>query len=122
MALKNDPTLNSMKSHLNFYKTVTLLLENLTPCGISCRDSRVKGVRSKILKSSFQDIDDISLLISEIEMDGKNVPILLRHYLKLNGSLISFRADEAFSSVVDGLLLVDLTGLLPCKPRLLRRG
>ncbi|MGD2270450.1 MAG: lysophospholipid acyltransferase family protein [Desulfobacterales bacterium] len=75
----------------------------------SYRSSRVEGVSSKIIKSSFQDIDDISLLISEIENDSKGVPVLLRHYLKLNGSLISFNADKSFSSVVDGLLLVDLT-------------
>jgi putative hemolysin len=84
----------------------------------SYRSGRIEGVSSKIIKSSFQDIDDISLLISEIENDGKGVPILLRHYLKLNGSLISFNADKAFSSVVDGLLLVDLT---KTDPKLLRR-
>jgi putative hemolysin len=84
----------------------------------SYRSGRVEGVSSTIIKSSFQDIDDISLLISEIENDGKGVPILLRHYLKLNGSLISFNADKAFSSVVDGLLLVDLT---KTDPKLLRR-
>ena len=84
----------------------------------SYRSSRVEGVSSKIIKSSFEDIDDVSLLISEIENDSKGVPILLRHYLKLNGSLISFTSDKAFSSVVDGLLLVDLT---KSDPKLLRR-
>jgi putative hemolysin len=84
----------------------------------SYRSGRVEGVSSKIIKSSFQDIDDISLLISEIENDGKGVPILLRHYLKLNGSLICFNADKAFSSVLDGLLLVDLT---KTDPKLLKR-
>jgi putative hemolysin len=84
----------------------------------SYRSGRVEGVNSTILKSSFQDIDDISLLISEIESDGKGVPILLRHYLKLNGSLISFNSDKAFSRVVDGLLLVDLT---KTDPKILKR-
>ena len=87
-----DPHLSRLVNPRNFY-----------------RSSRVQGVNSKIIKSSFEDIDDISLLISEIENDSKGVPILLRHYLKLNGSLISFTSDKAFSSVVDGLLLVDLT-------------
>ena len=72
------------------------------------RGRRVRGVNKSVLKASFQDIDDISVLISEIENDGKGVPILLRHYLKLNGNLISFNVDREFSSVVDGLLLVDL--------------
>jgi hypothetical protein len=36
------------------------------------------------------------------------VPVLLKHYLKLNGKLLSFSIDEGFSGVVDGLLMVDL--------------
>ena len=84
----------------------------------SFRSGRIDGVNSSMLISSFQDIDDISLLISEIESDGKGVPILLRHYLKLNGRLISFNSDKAFSKVVDGLLLVDLT---KTDPKILKR-
>jgi putative hemolysin len=84
----------------------------------SFRSGRIEGLNRTILKSSFQDIDDISLLISEIESDGKGVPILLRHYLKLNGRLISFNSDRAFSRVVDGLLLVDLT---KTDPKILKR-
>ena len=70
-------------------------------------------MNKNILRSSFQDIDDISLLISEIEKDGRGVPTLLRHYLKLNGRLICFNLDKSFSSVVDGLLLVDFTKIDP---------
>ena len=73
------------------------------------RSRRIRGISQQILRFSFPDIDDISLLISEIEKDGKGIPILLRHYLKLNGQLISFNVDKAFSGVVDGLLVVDLT-------------
>jgi putative hemolysin len=73
------------------------------------RSHRMEGISKHILKMSFQDIDDISLLISEIEKDGKGIPILLRHYLKLNGNLVCFNVDKDFSDVVDGLLMVDLT-------------
>jgi putative hemolysin len=66
------------------------------------------GVSQRMLRSSIQGIDDISLLISEIEKDGKGVPILLRQYLKLNGNLICFNVDRSFADVVDGLLVVDL--------------
>jgi putative hemolysin len=66
------------------------------------------GVAQRLLQSSIQDIDDVSLLISELEKDGKGIPILLRQYLKLNGNLICFNVDRAFSDVVDGLLVVDL--------------
>jgi putative hemolysin len=53
-------------------------------------------------------IDDISMLISEIEDDGKRVPILIKHYLKLNGQFIAFNVDHAFCDAVDGLVVVDL--------------
>jgi hypothetical protein len=70
------------------------------------------------VESAFRDIEDVSFLISEIEKDGKGVPVLLKHYLKLNGKLLSFSVDEGFSGVVDGLLMVDLRDT---DTRLLRR-
>ena len=82
------------------------------------RSSRIRGISQHILQTSIADIEDISLLISEIEKDGKGIPILLRHYLKLNGQLISFNVDKAFSGVVDGLLLVDL---IQTEEKLLKR-
>lgn len=70
------------------------------------------------IRNALRDIDDVSVLISEIEDDGKGVPVLLRHYLKLNAKLISFNLDEHFSDVVDGLIVVDL---LATDPRLIKR-
>jgi putative hemolysin len=72
------------------------------------RAREASGVSQQLLQSSIRDIDDVSLLISEIEKDGKGVPILLRQYLKLDGHLICFNVDRSFSDVVDGLLMVDL--------------
>jgi len=46
-----------------------------------------------------------------------DLPVLLKHYLKLGGRLLSFNVDPAFSNVVDGLIVVDL---LHTKPRLRR--
>ena len=47
-------------------------------------------------------------MIAEIEHDGKSIPVLLRHYLKLNAQLLSFNVDKEFSDVLGGLVLVDL--------------
>jgi putative hemolysin len=82
------------------------------------RSGRIQGISGHLLRTSFQDIDDISLLISGIEGDGKGIPILLRQYLKLNGTLLCFNVDRNFSDVVDGLLLVDLACT---EPRLLKK-
>jgi putative hemolysin len=82
------------------------------------RDRRIEAISQRLLRSSFQDITDVSVLVSEIEQDGKGIPILLRHYLNLNGKFLSFNVDKMFSDVVDGLLVVDLKHT---DPRLLRR-
>jgi putative hemolysin len=63
-------------------------------------------------------IDDVSMLISEIEGDGKRVPVLIKHYLKLNGQFIAFNVDRDFCNAVDGLVVVDL---MKTKIKLLER-
>jgi putative hemolysin len=65
-----------------------------------------------------EDIDELSSWISDIETDGKGVPILLKQYLKLGGKLLSFNIDPAFGNVLDGLIMVDLTAT---DPNLLKR-
>ena len=47
-------------------------------------------------------------MVSDIELQQKDVPVLLRQYLNLGGQLLSFNIDKLFSSVMDGLIVVDL--------------
>lgn len=54
------------------------------------------------------DVDGVSAIIQDIETDHKGIPILLRQYLKLGGKLLAFNLDQEFSSVVDGLIAIDL--------------
>jgi len=82
------------------------------------RQKRLKGLDKKAVKFALRDVENVSALVSEIEKDNKGLPILLRHYLKLNGILLSFNIDRAFSHVLDGLILVDLK---TTDPRLLKR-
>lgn len=72
----------------------------------------------EFISARLQDADECSALISSLETDQKGIPVLLKHYLRLNGTILSFNVDKAFSSVVDGLILVDLT---QTDPRLLAR-
>lgn len=82
------------------------------------RPQRTHLLDEGALQDSACGIEDISFLISEIENDGKGVPVLLKHYLKLNGKLLSFNVDKDFSDVVDGLLMVDLR---ETDPKILKR-
>lgn len=78
---------------------------------------RLRGQQKQALLQSVHDIDDISAIISEIETDQKGIPTLLRHYLKMNGQLLSFNVDAEFGNCVDGLIVVDMT---KSDPRLLK--
>lgn len=78
------------------------------------RNARIARDAGKAVRS----IDDVSVLVSEIESDGKGVPLLFRHYLRLHSIVLSFNVDPAFADVVDGLLLTDLRRT---DPKILRR-
>jgi len=67
------------------------------------------GGSEKEAAGSVRSIEDVSALISEIEKDHKGVPVLLRHYLKLNGTLLSFNVDPEFGYCMDGLIVLDMT-------------
>jgi putative hemolysin len=57
---------------------------------------------------ALSDLDALSEFVSDIEPDGKGVPILLRQYLKLGGRLLGFNVDPAFRNSIDCLIMVDL--------------
>ena len=57
---------------------------------------------------ALRDLDELAEPISDVEEDGKGLPILIKQYAKLGGKLISFNLDRKFSDVVDGLVVVDL--------------
>lgn len=57
---------------------------------------------------ALRDIDELAEPISDLEVDGKGLPILLKQYAKVGGRLVGFNLDRKFSDVVDGLVIVDL--------------
>jgi hypothetical protein len=85
------------------------------------RPYKMKGETAQLARDvgdAVQSIDDVSMFVSEIEADGKGVPLLFRHYLKFHSIVLSFNVDSAFSDVVDGLMVTDLRRT---DPKLLRR-
>lgn len=53
------------------------------------------------------DIPIINKLVGRIDA-GKSIPVLIRHYLALNGRFISFSVNPGFNQSLDGLIMVDL--------------
>jgi hypothetical protein len=54
------------------------------------------------------DLDALGSLIEDREPDGKGVPVLLRHYLKLGARTIGFNVDAGFGNALDCLIVLDL--------------
>lgn len=57
--------------------------------------------------SHLSDIPIINKLVGRIET-GQSIPVLIRHYIALNGRFISFTVNKGFNDSLDGLILVDL--------------
>lgn len=57
---------------------------------------------------ALRDLDELSQPITDVELDGKGLPILLRQYAKIGGKLLGFNVDRKFSNVLDGLVVVNL--------------
>ncbi len=57
---------------------------------------------------ALRGLDELSEPITDVEADGKGLPILLRQYAKVGGKMLGFNVDRKFSSVLDGLVVVDL--------------
>lgn len=77
------------------------------------RDSSRRNPQIKHFASLAADIEDLSLSISDIEDDGKGVPVLIRQYLNMGGRLLGFNIDPSFSNALDALILADLRTVPP---------
>ena len=56
---------------------------------------------------SLSNMTLINKLLGQCD-PGKSVPVLLRHYIALNGRFIGFSVNDGFNDSLDGLIMVDL--------------
>lgn len=63
---------------------------------------------ARLLPTAMGDLRILSAMISDLEPDGRSIPVLLRQYLRLGGKMISFNVDSEFGDTLDCLVLVDL--------------
>ncbi len=57
---------------------------------------------------SIRELSDVQDMITEIERNDMKVPILIKHYLKMGGTIIAFNVDRDFNNVLDSLMCIDL--------------
>lgn len=62
----------------------------------------------RAMGQALRDLEELSEPITDVEADGKGLPILLRQYAKVGGKLLGFNVDRKFSNCLDGLVVVDL--------------
>lgn len=60
------------------------------------------------ISALVKDVDDVSALVSGLERDGKGVPILIKHYIRMNAKLIDFGVWKSHSNAVVAFLMADL--------------
>jgi len=59
------------------------------------------------LLESLNSVAIINKLLGNLDK-GRRIPILLRHYIALNGRFVSFCVNQGFNDSLDGLIIVDL--------------
>ncbi len=77
----------------------------------ACHPPKGLGLLSedeRLLPTALADTRLLSTLVSELEADGKSIPVLLRQYLRLGGRMVAFGIDDDFGSTLDCFVIVDL--------------
>jgi putative hemolysin len=69
---------------------------------------RPSKLADDLMGATVWDVEELSALIADVEIDRKGVPVLLKQYLKLGGELVAFHVDRRFADALDGLIVVDL--------------
>jgi putative hemolysin len=72
------------------------------------RPTRLRRWDCSAMRYALHDLDELSQPVSDVECDGKGLPILIRQYAKIGGKILGFNVDRKFSDVLDGLLVADL--------------
>ncbi|MBX7212179.1 MAG: hypothetical protein K1X78_27980, partial [Verrucomicrobiaceae bacterium] len=65
-----------------------------------------------------QDVEDVSTLVTSLEPDGKGVPVLIKHYVRMNAKLLDFGVWKNHSDAVVGFMIADVT---TADPKMIRR-
>jgi putative hemolysin len=77
------------------------------------RGSLVQRWEMASLCSLLPDLEDLSAPITDLEADGKGIPILVKQYVRMGGKLLAFSVDPQFGNTLDGFVMVDLTQTNP---------
>jgi putative hemolysin len=94
---------NYMKEHLS-HPTLSVHVESRSPFeGI-----KLSGIKKEELSDLVQRVEDVSTLVTGLEEDGKGIPVLIKHYIRMNAKLLSFGILKDHSNAVVSFIVVDV--------------
>lgn len=79
---------------------------------------RLNGITPDEIGDLVQDVEDVSTLVTGLEPDGKGVPVLIRHYVRMNAKLLDFGIWKNHSNAVVAFMICDVT---TADPKMIRR-
>ena len=79
---------------------------------------RLNGITPDEIGDLVQDVEDVSTLVTSLEPDGKGVPVLIKHYVRMNAKLLNFGVWKNHSDAVVAFMMADIT---TAEPKLIRR-
>lgn len=104
---------NYMREH-HSHPSLSVQVESRSPfTGV-----KLSGLKPEEVSSLLQSVEDVSTLVTGLEQDGKGVPVLIRHYTRMNAKLLSFGVWKNHSNAVVSFLISDLT---TSDPKFLKR-
>ncbi len=62
---------------------------------------------SRLLPNALDNPKLLTALVAKLEPDGKGIPVLLRQYLRLGGTMAAFNIDHDFGDTLDCLVIVE---------------
>lgn len=112
-------SISSDYSQLSRNLMVSFLRTNRWSTKIAKRAKAKNPFRAKALSPTLhqwvqeegRSLEDVSAVISSAEPDGKGIPVLVKHYLRLKGSFVGFAVDPKFNDALDGLIVVDIRNM-----------
>ena len=99
-------------------KTYAPHLARMVKPRMAIRPGDKRSVKLRLDPELITDIEELSAFVSDLEIDRKGVPVLLRQYIPMGGRLMGFNVDRSFANALDGLVMIDLT---KCEPKILER-
>lgn len=95
-----------VKKHL-YDKKMAKLLTAKTPFHTPKLDKNTKD----FLKNSNGEINDLDEFLYQLQPEMRNIPILMKQYIKQNAKFIGFNLDPNFSDALDGFMILDIRHL-----------